>query len=188
MDRAIPFLAGLVGLIALAGAVLVQVVGDARHTGLVQEVATLRSELAALAAREVPAAAAPAEEASEDTLAATVLALQQQVARLETELAQRPPVAETTGTVTGAAPDPSLPVEDCIPVGTRFMASVGDQFAICQTTVVVRVSAITDDNVMADDIGLVTETAFRAVPGTNCSLAVLQADGMGFAEMRVSCL
>ena len=188
MDRAIPFLAGLVGLIALAGAVVVQLVGDARDARLAEDVAALRAEVAGLAAGAVAPTPEPVPEvAVDDGLADAVQALQEQVQRLEADLAERPS-GSATPTTAGATLDPSLPVDDCIPVGTRFMASIGEQVAICQTTVVVRVNAITDDNIMAEDIGLIAETAFRPVPGTNCSLAVLEADGLGFAEMRVSCL
>ena len=71
-------------------------------------------------------------------------------------------------------------------MGTRFMASTGDEMAICQTPVKIRVSAITDDNVLIDGTGVITETAFKPLL-TNCMLTVFSADGAGFAEMRVSC-
>src|SRR5690606_7573586 len=55
IDRVIPFLAALVGLVALAGAVMVQVNADTKTRAIATAVAELRSSIDALAAQ--PAAA-----------------------------------------------------------------------------------------------------------------------------------
>jgi hypothetical protein len=202
-DRLIPFLAALVGLVALGGAVLVEVNGAQRAARLSDELAALRDSIAALG----PNQAAPArdEELVEAVNRSTdaMLALQQRMDRLEADWAAAPQAAARGPALPGnpangsyaprvgeavADVDPSWPTTDCIPLGTRFMASVGDSLAICQSPVKITVRAVTDDNVMLDEVGLVTETAFKSIPGSNCQLTVFTADGEGFAEMRVSCL
>ena len=198
MDRVVPVLAALVGLVALAGAVLVQTTADARHERLTTELADLRLAVDLLTQRTDLLASARAPEAvAEDGTAEALLGLQARIDALESELASRPAVAvastDTTGAFsvnadgTAAEIDPSWPTEDCIPLGTRFIASTGDSLAICQTPVVVKVSAITDDTVMVEDAGVINETAFKPIPGTNCRLTVLSADAEGFAELRVAC-
>ena len=196
-DRIIPFLAAGVGLVALAGAVLVQVNADARTRYIAGEMAALRASVEQLAAQT---GAAPAP--SNDGTIEAMLALQDRMNRLEESWAERPAETAAAPLATGsannvfataiggppAAVDPSWPTTDCIPMGTRFMASLGDEMAICETPVKVRISAITDDNVMIDGTGVITETAFRSLAGTNCTLTVFSADAAGFAEMRVSCL
>lgn len=201
MDRLIPFLAAMVGLIALAGAVVVQLTADARTQRVAAEMAQLREDITALRQR-TEGVAATAEQLSapgDDGVVEAMLALQERMNKLEEEWAQKPTaVAAAAPTGDGgayapalggtAAPvDPSWPTTDCIPLGTRFMASVGDKLPICKTPVVIKVSAITADNVMIDGTGVITETAFRPIAGSNCQLTVFSADEAGFAEMRVAC-
>ena len=196
-DRVIPFLAAAVGLVALAGAVLVQVNVEARTQFVAAQLGELRTSIDQLT-QQTQALGAPVDDGTIDAM----LALQDRMNRLEAEWAERPAVTAeapvTTGatnnntfsaTAGGAAAsiDPSWPTTDCIPMGTRFMASTGDEMAICQTPVKIKVSAITGDNVMIDGTGVITETAFRPLLGTNCTLTVFSADAEGFAEMRVSC-
>lgn len=193
MDRIIPFLAAFVGLVALAGAVLVQVNADARARLVAEQVAALRSEMAQLSA-SVSAAGQPA--VADEGMVAALLALQERMEALETQWAEQPlTTASTSGQGAfspspGVAPvpvDPSWPTEDCIPIGTRFMVSVGDELAICKSPVVVKVSAVTGDNVMVDGAGVIYKTASRPIPGSNCALSVVDANAEGFAELRVSC-
>lgn len=197
MDRFIPFLAAFVGLVALAGAVLVQAGADTRNNRLIEEMAQLRHDMESLKQRQAElAGAADADALAEaNGTVEALLALQDRMNLLEAEWASRP--AETPAATgeffsasadgTATAIDPSWPTSNCIPMGTRFMASTGDSLAICQTPVVVTVSAITDDNVMVEDAGVITETAFKPISGTNCRLTVLDANAEGFAELRVSC-
>lgn len=202
MDRAVPFLAAFVGLIALGGAVVVQIGVDQRAGRIAAELAELRGEIAALRERaETPVAAA---EPVDDGTVEALLALQDRMNALEAEWAERP--IETASTsAAGAGPagtggtfssnadgsptavDPDWPTDNCIPLGTRFMASIGDELAICETPVVVHVSAVTADNVMVEGAGVINETSFKPLTGTNCQLMVFTADAEGFAEMRVSC-
>ena len=197
-DRIIPFLAAFVGLLALAGAVIVEIGAEQRAAQLSGELARLRLAMDLLSQRtEILAGAA------DDGTADGLLALQDRMARLEQEwqsqpapsVAAAPPeaAAEAVAAVpatAAAAPaevDPDLPTADCIPQGTRFMGVTGESYAICQTPAVVRVSAITGDNVVVEGAGVITETGFANLAGTTCTLMVFSADVEGFAEMRVSC-
>jgi hypothetical protein len=203
MNRAIPFLAAVVGLIALAGAVTVQLSADARTRQVTEELVKVQAALDALNQRADQIAAVssqPAEPVDDGTIDA-MLALQDRMNKLEEEWNERPLTTASTTTPSGsgngafsttiggppAEIDPSWPTTDCIPMGTRFMASVGDEMAICKTPVKVHISAITGDNVMIEGTGVITETAFKSIPGSNCQLTVFSADDAGFAEMRVAC-
>lgn len=199
-DRLIPFLAAFVGLVALAGAVLVQLSSNARTERMATEIAELRAAVDRLAqSSEAAALAVVPPLPADDGTAEALLALQDRMNRLE-EAWENQPVAAATPVVAGdsapysaaaggapAAIDPSWPTDNCIPLGTRFMASAGDELAICQSPVVVKVSAITADNVMVDGPGVINETGSKPIPGSNCSLMVFSAEAEGFAEMRVSC-
>lgn len=78
------------------------------------------------------------------------------------------------------------PTTDCIPIGTRFMASSGDNFPICKTKVVVKVAAVSDGFATISGAGDVAAgTTGDLVKG--CSVMVFSADSTGYAEMRVSC-
>jgi type II secretory pathway pseudopilin PulG len=200
MDRVIPFLAAVVGLLALAGAVLVQISVDTRSRETAAEVVALRESIDALTrkAAELALTDEALAAADDDGTIEALLALQERMNALQSAWEQRAVTASTgiagsdggSFASAGGAPaeiDPSWPTTDCIPLGTRFMASTGDSIAICQTPVVVKVSAITGDNVLTENAGVINETASQAIPGTNCSLMVFSAEAEGFAEMRVSC-
>ncbi|HEY0919565.1 hypothetical protein [Devosia sp.] len=185
-ERVIPFLAAFVGLLALAGAVIVDLDGNQRAEQMSQELARLQLSLEQLAQR-LESAATPAD----DGLAEGLLALQDRMNTLEQEWARRPPLAASPGAVrevpAAAAIDPSLPTTDCIPAGTRFMAMNGESYPICQSPVVVRVEAVTGDSVVVDGTGTIAETTSAVLAGSDCTLMVFSAEIEGFAEMRVNC-
>ncbi len=195
-DRIIPFLAAFVGLVALAGAVVVEIGAQQRAAQVSEELARIRLAMDLLSQRtELLAGAA------DDGTAEGLLALQDRMNALEAAWKGQPvaaaaatlpaaAVAATDPAVAAAAPagvDPNLPTTDCIPQGTRFMGVTGESYAICQTPAVVRVSAITGDNVVVEGAGVITETGFANLAGTACTLMVFSAEAEGFAEMRVSC-
>ena len=197
-DRIIPFLAAFVGLVALAGAVVVEINAQQRAAQVSEELARMRLTMDLLSQRtELLAGAA------DDGTAEGLLALQDRMDRLEQQWERQPvaaaaapsagtatAAAEPAATTAAAAPaqvDPNLPTTDCIPQGTRFMGVTGESYAICQTPAVVRVSAITGDNVVVEGAGVITETGFANLAGTTCTLMVFSAEAEGFAEMRVSC-
>lgn len=194
MNRIIPFLAAFVGLIALAGAVIVELQSQQRAERISQELARIRLTMDLLSQRADALAIA-----ADDGTAEGLLALQDRMNTLEEQwrnqtasagAAPAPGDATSASVAAGAEPaaiDPSLPVDDCIPQGTRFMAVPGERYAICQTSAVVRVNGITGGNVVVEGAGVITETGFANLAGTTCTLMVFSADIEGFAEMRVTC-
>ncbi|MBN9315074.1 MAG: hypothetical protein J0I99_05000 [Devosia sp.] len=191
IDRVIPFLAALVGLVALAGAVAVQLNADARTAAVMAAMAELRASVDALGTR-TDALAAPAN----DGIAAGLLALQDRMNKLEGEwgaqqaaVASAPTAAPATAeAVTATADvDATLPTTDCIPLGTRFMVTPNETFPLCQSKAVVKTGPITADTVYVEGPGSVVETGFGSLPGTTCTIMVFSADEAGFAEVRVTC-
>lgn len=204
MDRLISILAACVGLIALAGAVLVQVQMQGRFDRVSAELSALRLAVETTAA-SVASSEAAAEPVDDGTVEA-LLALQDRITALEegwrdaaaaaaaaavsAETAAQPAQVETP-----AAPAPTDtagittdgPVEDCIPLGTRFMAVPAESYPICRTAVVIGVEDITGESVTVEGAGPIAETSFKGLPGTPCTVMVFSADIEGFAEMRVSC-
>ncbi len=190
IDRVIPFLAAIVGLVALAGAVAVQVSTDAKTAAVTAAVAELRSSVDALGER-ADASAMPASDGTAEGL----LALQDRMNALEgqwdaqkTALAATPVAAPMDApTTTTAEIDPSLPTTDCIPLGTRFMVLPDDSYPICQSKAVVKTQAITADTIYFEGAGAVVEAGFGSLPGTKCNVMVFEADEAGFGEVRVTC-
>lgn len=194
IDRVIPFLAAVVGLVALAGAVSVQLNTDAKTAAVTAAMADLRSSVDALGKR-ADTLAAP----SNDGTAEGLLALQDRMNTLQGEWdAQKtalaatpvavPAAVDAAATTTATAEiDPSLPTTDCIPLGTRFMVLPDDSYPICQSKAVVKTGAITSDTIYFDGAGAVVETGFGTLPGTKCTVMVFQADEAGFGEVRVTC-
>ena len=187
IDRLIPFLAAIVGLVALAGAVAVQLNTDAKTKAVTDGLAELRTSVDELGKR----AATPVN----DGTAAGLLALQDRMVKLESEwTARQAAAAAAPAAVPGAADatataeiDPSLPTTDCIPLGTRFMVTPGETYPLCQSKAVIKTGMITADTVTIDGVGQVVETGFGTIAGTTCTVMVFSADEAGFAEVRVTC-
>lgn len=191
IDRLIPFLAAIVGLVALAGAVAVQLNTDAKTKAVTEAVVALRASVDELGKR-AETAAAPVD----DGTAAGLLALQDRMVKLEGEWTeQKTAAAAAPAAVPGAADagtetaeiDPNLPTTDCIPLGTRFMVTPGESYPLCQSKAVVKTGTITADTVTMDGVGTVVETGFGTIAGTTCTVMVFSADEAGFAEVRVTC-
>ncbi|CAN7592846.1 hypothetical protein LJR016_004409 [Devosia sp. LjRoot16] len=191
IDRLIPFLAAIVGLVALAGAVAVQLNTDMKTKAVTEAVVALRSSVDELAKR-AEAVTAPVD----DGTAAGLLALQDRMVKLEGEwTAQQAAVAAAPAALPGAPDasaetaeiDPNLPTTDCIPLGTRFMVTPGESYPICQSKAVIKTGLITADTVTMDGVGQVVETGFGTIAGTSCTVMVFSADEAGFAEVRVTC-
>jgi hypothetical protein len=190
IDRVIPFLAAGVGLIALAGAVSVQMNFQARNAALVSEIAALRTAVEQLSTRTDALALA-----QDDGTAAGLLALQDRMVGLEEQVvgalaapvALRPGADAEAGEAAVAEIDPNLPTTDCIPLGTRFVALPDESYPMCQSATVLKVGAITGDTVLVEGVGPIVETGFGKIVGTECTVMVFSADIEGFAEMRVTC-
>lgn len=97
------------------------------------------------------------------------------------------PPATDAASMAPASIDPSLPTTDCIPLGTRFMATPNDSYPICQSKTVIKVGNITSDMVDVAGAGPIPSTGFANLPGTTCTVMVFSADAEGFAELRVTC-
>lgn len=191
IDRLIPFLAAIVGLVALAGAVAVQLNTDAKTKAVTEAVVALQASVDALGKR-ADSLATPAD----DGTAAGLLALQDRMVKLEADwttqqaaaaAAPVTPDALAPASPTTAEVDPNLPTTDCIPLGTRFMVTPGESYPICQSKAVVKTGLITGDTVSIEGIGQVVETGFGNIVGTSCTIMVFSADEAGFAEVRVTC-
>jgi hypothetical protein len=198
IERTVPYLAALVGLVGLAGAVVTELGAESRARDAAVAATQMQSAIETLGKRADALA-----EADDNGTVEGLLALQDRIARLETEAEAAPaptvaaetPAPLATPATDAAAPatvadkpiDPNLPIKDCIPVGTRFMATPNESYPICQSTVVVKVGAITADAVSVAGAGEVVETGFANIAGSKCTLMVFSADAEGFAEMRVTC-
>ncbi|MGN6488072.1 MAG: hypothetical protein ACTHLT_09675 [Devosia sp.] len=190
IDRAIPFLAAFVGLIALAGAVVAQMSAEARTRAVTAEIAAVKASVEQLAQQGLQAP-------GDDGTAEGLLALQDRMNRLEADWQARqqtgaPAASAVTATpadapAQAAAIDPNLPTTDCIPLGTRFMVTPNETYPLCQSKQQVRVGAITGDTVEVTGAGTIVETGFGTLAGSDCTVMVFSADPAGFAEMRVTC-
>lgn len=192
-DRLIPFLAAGVGLLALAGAVIVQTNAEARSRAVLAELGKVQASIAALGQRADALAAA-----DDDGTAAGLLALQSRMDKLEADWKTRAESPAAAVPAPAAAPglaqaasteiDPSAPTTDCIPVGTRFMVTPNETYPICQVATPLKVGAIAADTVDIVGAGVIAETGFGTLVGTKCTVMVFSADAAGFAEVRVTCL
>jgi hypothetical protein len=190
INRLIPFLAAVVGLISLAGAVVVQFTVESRTRAVSAEIAALKSSVEAISQQAV----APVATTDDGTVEA-LLALQERMNRLESDWQNVATAAPATApaAVAGAQPtptaeiDPSLPTTDCIPLGTRFMVTPNETYPLCQSREQVKVGGISADIVEVNGVGI-SSTGFGTLPGTTCTAMVFSADPSGFAEMRVTCV
>jgi hypothetical protein len=192
LDSAVPLLAALVGLIALAGAVLVEMRTDERTRQVAADIAALKGTIAQL--RNDTEAVARAQD---NGTVEGLLALQDRIARLEEAAkaaAAQPPLAPATLPPTaapesGAAATPVTagPTTDCIPVGLRFMAAPNQNYPMCGSGIVLKVGTIGPGTVDFTGTGTVAASGFGTIPGSKCTVMVLSADEAGFAELRVSC-
>ena len=161
-----------------------------------------------------PSSSSAASSAEPDGQIAEVKALQDRIASLEQAIADQasqldaakaaqsaaPPSSASSPQVAAIAPgdaaapgganpaaiDASGPTKDCIPIGTRFMATTGDNFPICKTKVVVKVAAVSDGFATINGAGDIATGGSGTLP-KGCNVMVFSADDSGYAELRVSC-
>jgi hypothetical protein len=161
----------------------------------------------------IVATAPPASAPPDDGVADALLALQDRIATLEqttrdqsaqleaaraqisampssagpvTQVATATPETAAPGGATPAAVVADGPTKDCIPLGTRFMASAGDSFPICKTKVVVKVASVDDGLATINGAGDVAAGSIGQL-AKGCTISVFSADTSGYAEMRVTC-
>jgi hypothetical protein len=203
IERTVPYLAALVGLVGLAAAVVAELDATARTRDASVSSGALQAAIDSVGQRADRLAAT-----ADDGTVEALLALQTRIAKLETDaraaaaaapvMAEAPAEAapiEPAGVADLTAPaepaakpiDPKLPTTDCIPLGTRFMATPNESYPICQSKTVVKVGAIGADSVSVQGAGEIVETGFATIVGSKCTVMVFSADLEGFAEMRVTC-
>jgi len=226
MDRVLSLLAAFVGLVAISGALVVQIHSSGEQARLATEIAQLKASISILTASQGKASAAPVEATPvaevaavaapqprvDDGVADALLALQDRIAAVEqrtlnqddqleqvqaglSDLASRPvaPVTAVAAAKTAQSPAPAAlspdgPTKDCIPLGTRFMATSGDSFPICKTKAVVKVAAVSDGETIITGAGSVSPGGSGSLDTPGCTVQVFSADSSGYAEMRVTCI
>lgn len=192
IEKLIPFLAAMVGLVALAGAVVVQSTVTTQNEAIRAELASARQAMEMVVQRtenlstRLDAVGEPAGDGTAEAL----LALQERMVKLE-QAAQAPPLATPAppgATQAAGRPiDPTLPTADCIPQGTRFMVTMDSDNPICQSRVVITAAAISGEMVALDNgVTLVLGTP-SPLPGGACTASLISTDAAGFAELRVDC-
>ena len=174
--------------------------------------AALAPSSEAPAASSEPPVAASASSAEAGSQTADVKALQDRISSLEQAMAAQasqleaakaqPTLPMPTGdsgaastAVAAVAPSDGAapaalaadgPTKDCIPIGTRFMATSGDNFPICKTKVVVKVASVSDGFATIGGAGDISAGASGTL-AKGCNIMVFSADTTGYAEMRVTC-
>lgn len=79
---------------------------------------------------------------------------------------------------------------DCMPTGTRFLVSAGDNYPVCGFGGTVSIGGVDNGFVTLGDGTVIASGGNIALPGSACMIAVVSAgqDGMtGYAEVRVTC-
>jgi hypothetical protein len=188
ISRLFIFVVGLVAVAAIAATAWVYAETQRDIVRISTDIAQIKLSLE-LYGRQSPGDAAPA--ASSDQL----LDLSNRIAILEQNWRDQPPSSADADT----SRVPALPADgaatggpqsDCMPAGTRFLASAGDSYPICGTPGVVDVTTVEASHVTFTDGTIVPAGGSAILKGTNCTLAVVSsgADGMtGYAELRVGC-
>jgi hypothetical protein len=194
LGRTLPYVAALVGLVALGAALFVEVQGQARSQRIAGELSEIHTSMAEFqtALALLTQQAAKGSFGAGDGAADALLALQERIATLEETVggaASTAALAVTPATdaATAEAAPAGGPTEDCIPVGTRFMALPGDAYAICQTPEVVTLTNISAGGVVLDTGAAVVAGGVSALRFGKCTLTVISADAAGFAELKVTC-
>jgi hypothetical protein len=188
LGNILSFVVGLVGVAALAATGWVYTETQRDVVRISTDIAQIRLSLE-LYGRQQPAAAAAATGDEE------LLDLSNRLAILE---------QSWRGAASGQTPAtlPPLPGEgepatdtaasggDCLPPGTRFMVTAGDNYAVCGTTGSVQISSVDNGFLTLGDGTVIAQGGTIGLPGTQCMIGMLPSDGgaiSGFAEIRIVC-
>lgn len=188
MQRFLLLVTYFVGMAALVLAGILGYEGYRESRRLNAEIASLKAEIQQLAG--TAQALEPIAESNLNTGDGEIAALKNRIAILEEAWRNGVP---STGALPplqpeGAGDTATAPSGDCIPMGTRFLATIGQTFAICGTEATVEVSSIGASDIVLGATGTVPVGGQREIEGTNCVVAGLTADqANGFAELRVTC-
>lgn len=192
LGNALGFVVGLVGVAALGATAWVYAETQREIIRMSTDIAQIRLSLQ-LYGQTSPATATPSGDE-----ATSLLDLSNRLAILEQSWRGS---AATGAPVAASSALPALPGEaaptgavatggDCLPPGTRFMVSAGDQYAVCGTTGSVAIAAVDDGFITLEDGTVLAQGGTIGLPGTQCMLGMLPSDGgsiSGFAEIRVVC-
>lgn len=184
------FVAGLVAVGAIAAAAWVYADTQRDLRRLSTEMAQIRVSLELFNQQLATpgTAAAPAGDA--------LLDLGNRLAILEESWRNQSAAAPAPGTLPplpGSAAAPAAAAasgDDCMPPGTRFLVTGGDNYPICGSGAEVNISAVEAGYVALADGTTIPNGGNALLRGTTCTVAVVSsgADGMtGYAELRVSC-
>ena len=177
---------GLIGLAALGASAWVYAETQREIKRVSTDIAQIRVSLELFNRQQTAGSGETASSSAGDLQALSnrlaLLEANQQAAPAAAALPALPGDAATGATVATGG--------DCLPVGTRFMMSAGDSYAVCDTTATVGIAAVDNGYVTLTDGTIVAQGGTIALPGTRCMLGVLPdaGDGLsGFAEVRVIC-
>ena len=98
-----------------------------------------------------------------------------------------PPLPDAAPAAGAAAADAN---GDCMPPGTRFLVTGGDNYPICGNGAEVNIAAVEAGYVALADGTTIPNGGNALLRGTTCTVGVVSsgADGMtGYAELRVNC-
>ena len=193
-QRLLSFVAGLVAVGAIAACAWVYTDTQRDLRRLSTDMAQIRVSLELFnqqLASAAPAAAAPADD--------QLLELSNRLAILEESWRNQspaapaavppgtlPPIPEQAGGTAAAAASGG----DCMPSGTRFLVTGGDNYPVCGNGAEVNVAAVEAGYVALADGTTIPNGGNALLRGTTCTVAVVSsgADGMtGYAELRVTC-
>ena len=176
---------GVVGLAALGVSLWVYADTQRELRRVSTDIAQIRLSLE-LFGKQASGGVAPADSADLADIA-NRLALLEANQRLGGATAPAPAAlpAIGAGSAATAASD-----GDCLPSGTRFMVSAGDNYPVCGSSGAVAIAAVDNGYITLGDGTVIAEGATVGLPGTQCMVGVLPSEGdaiTGFAEIRVTC-
>jgi len=191
MPRLLTFATGLAAVAAIAATTWVYVETQRDIVRISTDIAQIRLSLE-LYGRQQPASGAPASPTTaplDGAASNQLLDLSNRLAILEESWRNQPPAAAALPAI-GTGATSTGPTSDCMPAGTRFLVSSGDEYPICGTPGVIAVTSVNAGYVVFQDGTTIANGGNAGLKGTTCTLAVVSsnADGMdGYAELRVSC-
>ena len=191
LSNVLSFVVGLVGVAALGASAWVYAETQRDIGRMNTDIAQFRLSLE-LFGRQHPATAPTSDATPSAGSGESLQDLSNRLAILEQSWRSAPPA-------TGAVSLPATPATanatpqtdgDCLPTGTRFLVTSGDNYPVCGTTGAVAIGAVDNGFISLADGTVIAAGGMIALPGTKCMIGVVSAgaDGMaGYAEIRVNC-
>lgn len=184
------FVVGLVGVAALGATAWVYTETQREIVRVSTDIAQIRLSLELYGQRAT--GAAPTASSADG-----LLDLSNRLAILEQSWRGAAPANPAPASALPALPGETVPATgavatggDCLPTGTRFMVSAGDNYAVCGTTGSVAIAGVDDGFITLGDGTVIAQGGTVGLPGTQCMVGLMPSDGggiSGFAEIRVTC-